>query len=145
MLGFIWKWHNKRKCAYKRIRQTTFFQSILGSKAIDSDWNFQNVKAWILGLTYATIWWKRKTQKVGVEKQNSKKGFEKNEHACMVEGVTWVLDSTASLYLKNLKIGRPDLENSKLVKAPTVWKWRAEIQDTPLGLTGIGTAVEKWS
>ena len=26
-------------------------------------------------------------EKAGVEKQNSKKGFEKNEHACIVEGV----------------------------------------------------------
>ena len=26
-------------------------------------------------------------KKAGVEKQNSKKGFEKNEHACIVEGV----------------------------------------------------------
>ena len=26
-------------------------------------------------------------EKEGVEKQNSKKGFEKNEHTCIVEGV----------------------------------------------------------
>ena len=26
-------------------------------------------------------------EKAGVEKQNSKKGFEKNEHACIMEGV----------------------------------------------------------
>ena len=26
-------------------------------------------------------------EKAGVEKQNSEKGFEKNEHACIVEGV----------------------------------------------------------
>ena len=36
-------------------------------------------------------------EKAGVEKQNSKKGFEKNEHACIMEGVSWVSDSTARL------------------------------------------------
>ena len=35
-------------------------------------------------------------EKVGVKKQNSKKGFKKNEHAYIVEGVSWVSDSTAS-------------------------------------------------
>ena len=35
-----------------------------------------------------------------VEKQNSKKGFEKNEHACCVEGAFEVLDCTARPYLK---------------------------------------------
>ena len=42
-------------------------------------------------------------EKAGVAnnaKQNSKKGFEKNEHACIVEGVSWVSDSTASPYLR---------------------------------------------
>ena len=37
-------------------------------------------------------------EKVGVRKQNSKKGFKKNEHAYIVEGVSWVSDSTASPY-----------------------------------------------
>ena len=42
-------------------------------------------------------------EKAGVEKQNSQKGFEKNqkiEHACSVEGVLWVSDSAARPYLK---------------------------------------------
>ena len=34
-------------------------------------------------------------EKAGVEKQNSKKGFEKNEHACSVEGVFVVSDLSA--------------------------------------------------
>ena len=39
-------------------------------------------------------------EKAGAEKQNSKNGFEKNEHACSVEGVLWVMDCTARPYLK---------------------------------------------
>ena len=30
-------------------------------------------------------------EKAGVEKQNSEKGFKKNEHACIVEGVVGFL------------------------------------------------------
>ena len=51
-------------------------------------------------------------EKAEVEKQNSKKGFEKNETACSVEGVLWVLDSTACPYLKVAGRARPDSENS---------------------------------
>ena len=43
-------------------------------------------KSQILGRTCATIWWKKKRGS-RIEKQNSKKGFEKNEYACIVEGV----------------------------------------------------------
>ena len=42
-------------------------------------------------------------KKAGVKRQNSKKGFEKNEHACSVdtaEGVFVVSDPTAQLNLK---------------------------------------------
>ena len=35
-----------------------------------------------------------------VERQNSKKGFEKNEHACSMEGVFVVSDPSARQYLK---------------------------------------------
>ena len=57
--------------------QITFFQSISGSKA--ADWNFQSVKyLHELVQQYGG-------RKVVVEKQNSKKGFEKNEHTCIVE------------------------------------------------------------
>ena len=72
-------------------------------------------------------------EKAGVEKQNSKKGFEKNEHAYIVEGVSWVSDSTASPYLRQLvRLGK------SWSKLRLVWKWKAEILDTLLGLTGIG-------
>ena len=39
-------------------------------------------------------------EKVVVEKQNSKKGFEKNEHACIVEGVLGFLIFLPARYLK---------------------------------------------
>ena len=39
-------------------------------------------------------------RKVGVEKHNFKKGFEENEHAYIVEGVSWVSDSSARPYLR---------------------------------------------
>ena len=55
-------------------------------------------------------------EKAGVEKQNSKKGSDKNEHACNVDGVSWVSD------LRLPVRGLPNSENSKLVKAPTVPK-----------------------
>ena len=45
------------------------------------DWNFPSVKyLHELVEQYGG-------RKCGVEKQNSKKGFEKNEHACIAEGV----------------------------------------------------------
>ena len=39
-------------------------------------------------------------EKAGFVKQNPKEGLEKNEHACIVEGVSWVSDLSASPYLK---------------------------------------------
>ena len=39
-------------------------------------------------------------EKVGVKRQNSKKGFEKNEHACCMKGVFVVFEWSAGLYLK---------------------------------------------
>ena len=49
--------------------------------------------------------------KAGVDKQDSKKGFKKNEHVCSVEKIFKALDSTASQYLKAVKAGLPDLDN----------------------------------
>ena len=43
------------------------------------------LKAW------TNMWNKMMEEKAGVERQNSKKGFEKNEHACNAEGVFVVL------------------------------------------------------
>ena len=37
--------------------------------------------------TCMNLWDNMKEEKVGVEKQNFEKGFEKNEHACIVERV----------------------------------------------------------
>ena len=37
--------------------------------------------------TCTNLWNNMVEENAGVEKQNSKKGFEKNEHACIVEGV----------------------------------------------------------
>ena len=50
-------------------------------------------------------------EKAGVEKQHSKKGLEKNEHACIVDRVSWVSDFEC-----------PSSEKSKLVKVLTVPK-----------------------
>ena len=36
---------------------------------------------------WTNTWNKMMEEKGGVDRQNSKKGFEKNEHACRVEGV----------------------------------------------------------
>ena len=46
-------------------------------------------------------------EKAEVDKQNSKKKIKKNEHACIVEGVSWVSDSTARPYLKVAGPSRP--------------------------------------
>ena len=59
-------------------------------------------------------------EKVGVEKQNAKKGFSKRMSmpaGCSVEGVLWVFGSHCPF-----KGGWSDSENSKLVKASTVLK-----------------------
>ena len=53
-------------------------------------------------------------QKAGVEKQNSKKKLEDNEHACIMEGVSWVLDSPARPYLKVACLTRKIQSSSKL-------------------------------
>ena len=75
-------------------------------------------------------------EKAGIEKQNSKKGFEKNEHAC-----SWSFVGFRFHCQSIFKGGQLDKETSKLVKAQSLrqfQKWQAEIPDTPLGLTGIG-------
>ena len=53
-------------------------------------------------------------KKAGVEKQNSKKGFEKNEHTCSVEGVFVFSDPTARPYLKLVGPTRKIQSSSKL-------------------------------
>ena len=74
-------------------------------------------------------------EKAGVEMQNSKKRFEKNEHACIVEGV---LGFRIFLPVWYLKVAGPTRKIQSLSKLRQFRKRRAEIPDTPLGLTGIG-------
>ena len=61
------------------------FQSISGSKAMH--WNFQSVKC--LDELVEQPWHggRKSGVKSIVKKQSSKRGFEKNEHACSMEGV----------------------------------------------------------
>ena len=57
-------------------------------------------------------------EKAGVEKQNSKKGYQKNELDWSVEGVLWDLDWSACQYLK--------------VAGPT---WKIQSSSKPLSST----------
>ena len=70
-------------------------------------------------------------KKEGVKKQNSEKGFKKNEYACIF--------CPSGIYRLQAQLGKfkaPKLVlDSKLLK---VRKGNAEIPDMPLGLTGIG-------
>ena len=87
-------WQLEKKKNLRNAQANHLYQSILGSKAMD--WNLQSVQYFDeLVEQYGPVWWKKK----GVEKQNSKKGFEKPEHACSMEGVLWVSDWTARPYL----------------------------------------------
>ena len=62
------------------------------------DWNFRIVK--YLDELVQQLLNNMVEETAGVEKQNSWKGFKMSEHACSMEGVFWVSDSTASPYLK---------------------------------------------
>ena len=59
------------------------------------------------------MWHNMIEEKEGVERPNSEKGFEKNEHACIVERVSVVSDSTASPYLKLASLTRKNQSSSK--------------------------------
>ena len=48
---------------------------------------------------WTNMWNKMMEKKEGAGRRNSKKGFEENEHACMVERVSVVPNTTACLYL----------------------------------------------
>ena len=71
------KWHNKRKGVYYRIRQITFFRV----SRVPQQWT----GIFKVSNTCTNLCNNMVEEKAGVEKQNSKKGFEKNEHACIVE------------------------------------------------------------
>ena len=77
-------------------------------------------------------------EKARVEKQNSEKGFEKNKHASDVEGIVGFRIFLPVRYLKAADPTRKIQSSSKLGQFR---KWRAEIPDTPLGLTGIGKTI----
>ena len=81
------KWHSKRKSVYERIRQITFFRVSRVPKQWTGIFKVSNT---CMNLCNNMV-----EEKAGVEKQNSKKGFKKNEHAYIVEGVSWVSNSTA--------------------------------------------------
>ena len=69
----------RKRVLAKMLMQIIFseIQSISCSKAIN------------VSKTWTNTWNKMVEEKAGVERQNSKKGFEKNEHACSVERVLW--------------------------------------------------------
>ena len=98
------------------------------------DWNFRIVK--YLDELVQQLLNNMVEETAGVEKQNSWKGFKMSEHACSMEGVFWVSDSTASPYLK---VAGPTRKIQSLSKLWQFRKWRAEIQNILLGLTGMGT------
>ena len=88
------------------------------------------------------MWNKMMEENVGVERQKSKKGFEKNEHACSVEGVFVVSvqlsDPSARPYLKLAGPNWKMHSSSKLRRSsdrPESEKQKS--LNTPLGLTGI--------
>ena len=81
------------------------FQSISGSKA--TDWKFQSVKyLHELVQQYGG-------KKSGVKKQNSEKGFEKNEHACIVVGVLYKLPARLGKFKARLSSDRSERETQK--------------------------------
>ena len=110
------------------------FSEYLGTKTRVPNamlWNFNMSN----GQTRGTKWWKKKRG----WRQNSKKGFEKNEHACSVEGVFVVLDPSARrqarLYLKVSSLTRRIQSSFKLRQ---VRKWKAEILTRSWGSLASG-------
>ena len=75
-------------------------------------------------------------EKEGVEKQNSEKGFEKNGHAWDVVGIDRIVGFRIFLPVLYLKAGGPTRKIQSSSKLRQFRKWRAEIPDMPLGLTG---------
>ena len=126
MLTFMWEWHNKRKSTYERIRQITFRVSW-----VPKQWT----GIFKMSNTCTISFNNMVEEKAGVKMQNSKKEFEKNEHAYIVEGV---LEFRIFLPVRYLKVAGPTRKIQSSSKLRQFQKWRAEIQDTPLGLTGIG-------
>ena len=129
MFRFMWEWHNKRKSAYERIRQITFFRVSRVPKQRTGIFKVSN--------TCTNLYNNMVEEKAGVEKQNSEKGFEKNEHASDVVGT---FGFRIFLPVRYLKAAGPTRKIQSSSKLRQFRKRRAEIPDTPLGLTGIGRA-----
>ena len=92
MYVYIHIWHNKRKSACERIRQITFFRV----SRVTKQWTgIFKVSDTCMNLCNNMV-----EEKAGLEKQNSKKRFEKNKHACIVEGVLGFLIFLPVWYLK---------------------------------------------
>ena len=125
----MWKWHNKRQSACETLGQITFFRVSRVPKQWTGIFKVSN--------TCTNLCNNMVEEKAGVEKQNSKKGFEKNEHACIVEGVLGFRIFLPVLYLKVAGPTRKIQSSSKLRQFQ---RWQAEFPDSQLGLTGRGNA-----
>ena len=73
------KWHSKGKSVYERIRQIAFFRVSRVPKQRTGIFKAPN--------TCTNLCNNMVQKTAGVKKQNSEKGFQKNENACIVEGV----------------------------------------------------------
>ena len=91
---------------YERIRQITFFRLSRVPKQWTGIFKVSNT---CMNLCNNIV-----EEKVGVKIQNSKKGFEKNEHACNVEGVLGFLIFLSVLDLKVAGPTRKIQSSSKL-------------------------------
>ena len=128
----MWKLHNTaREKSLQNAQVNHLF--VLGSKAML--WNFQCVKCMDKHVEQDD------GRKCGGWEAEFQERTRKNEHAYSVDGVFVVSDPSARPYLK--LAGPSSTGQTRKIqsssKLPQVRKWKAEIQDTPLGLTGIGT------
>ena len=92
------------KSASKMLRQINFFRICMVPKQCTGIFHVKCIDK-----TCGTRWWKKTLE----SRQNSKKGFEKNELACTVEGIFLVSYSTCSQYLKAVP-ARKNQSSSKL-------------------------------
>ena len=135
MFRLIWKWHNKRKKCVRKDQANYLFQSISGSKI--RDWNFQSVKC----LDDSELVQQYGGRKSGGWEAEFQERIQK-EWACLYRGGSFL---GFELHCRSVKValgGGLDSENSNSSLLRQVRKWKAEIPDTPLGLTGIGKRTE---
>ena len=118
----------QEKTCWQKDQANYLNQSMSGSEVID--WNFQSVK-----------YLDKLLQQYGGRKSRGQEAeFQeriRKEWACLHGGGSlWVSDSIASPYLK---VAGPTRKIQSLSKLWQFRKWRAEIQNILLGLTGMGT------